>query len=213
MATEDSNMVRCFQHCDRTRNILCFSVPQICPLCGRNTRESESRIPPYVIPCPFVKAHNQPFSIIIKPTLGTFLQNYTDTSNLHIGLTDSEGVTFDYDEDGVNINAPGWDQCVAIAMVQNSGNRDFSLRWDQTLRRESKDDCWTKYRYHEDKYNCFDFVIQFLWQVQLHHVNPSLRSKSAMCQELVIQHTRRAGQYINIYRHINTHGYLCQMVK
>ncbi|OWF38857.1 MKRN2 opposite strand protein-like [Mizuhopecten yessoensis] len=212
MATDETT-VRCFQHCDRTQNILCFSVPQICPLCGRDTRESASRIPPYVLPSPFVQACHRPFSIIIKPTLGTFLQNYTDTSNLHIGLTDSQGVTFDYDEDGVNINTPGWDQCVAIEMIQSSGDKDLSLEWDTNLRQESRSDRWTKYRYHEDIYNCFDFVIQFLWQLGLHHVNHSLRSKSALCEELVVKHTRRAGQYISMYRQILTHGYLCQMVK
>ncbi|XP_060069977.1 MKRN2 opposite strand protein-like [Ylistrum balloti] len=211
MTATDPYTVRCFQHCDRTQNILCFSIPLICPLCGRSTTETESRIPPYVLPSPFVQAQKHPFAIIIKPTLGTFLQNYTDASNLHIGLTDSQGVTFDYDEEGVNINAPGWDQCVSIEMIQTSG--DFSSEWDLTLRRLSKSDLWTKYRYHEDEYNCFDFVIQFLWKVRLHHVNPALRSKSALCQELVVQQTRRAGQYISIYRHIHSHGYLCQMVK
>lgn len=66
--------VKCFQHCDRHRNIFCFSLPVVCPLCGEDVAITPCRIPPYVVPSPLRDARYHSCSVIIKPTIGTFLQ-------------------------------------------------------------------------------------------------------------------------------------------
>ncbi|GFR00883.1 MKRN2 opposite strand protein [Trichonephila clavata] len=58
-------------------------------------------IPPFRIPYPFRDAAKEPNSIVIKPTYGDFLNNYRNSSDLHIGVTDSTGFIYEYDVNGV----------------------------------------------------------------------------------------------------------------
>lgn len=69
--------ILCWQHCDKLTNILCFSVPPVCPLCHYNTTHSPSRIPPYKLPSPLTNAGESPVSLVVRPTVGTFLR-YVD---------------------------------------------------------------------------------------------------------------------------------------
>lgn len=66
--------ILCWQHCDKLTNILCFSVPPVCPLCHYNTTHSPSRIPPYKLPSPLTNTGESPVSLVVRPTVGTFLR-------------------------------------------------------------------------------------------------------------------------------------------
>ncbi|CAH1775894.1 unnamed protein product, partial [Owenia fusiformis] len=99
METKERKIL-CFQHCERT-NILCFDLPEVCNICGENIEDTGLRIPPYRIKSPFSTAADNGCSIVIKPTVGTFLNDYTKSANLHIGITTSTGAVYDFDENGL----------------------------------------------------------------------------------------------------------------
>lgn len=84
MSRQSTPDILCWQHCDKLTNILCFSVPPVCPLCHYNTTHSPSRIPPYKLPSPLTNAGESPVSLVVRPTVGTFLR-YVDNliSELH----------------------------------------------------------------------------------------------------------------------------------
>ncbi|KAL3891616.1 hypothetical protein ACJMK2_003871 [Sinanodonta woodiana] len=201
--------IRCFQHCQREVNILCFRVPDFCPICKADVRKSASRIPPYLITSPFTNAAQTQYSVVIKPTIGTFLRDYTNQSNLHVGVTDSHGTVYDYDEDGVNINSQGWEKCVVLELTQHISG-EFMKRWDEKLLGFSQHSDWTKYRYDESSWNCFDFVIQFLQALGMDQVYPQIRNRSSFCQDFVQPKTYKAAQYITLYRDIKQLSYVCQ---
>lgn len=77
MSRQSTPDIMCWQHCDKLTNILCFSVPPVCPLCHYNTTHSPSRIPPYKLPSPLTNAGESPVSLVVRPTVGTFLR-YVD---------------------------------------------------------------------------------------------------------------------------------------
>lgn len=194
----------------KNNNILCFMVPAICPLCGDDVLTTPSRIPPYIIPCPLVNAKNHPCSVIIKPTIGTFLQNYTNQSDLHVGVTDSSGCTYDFNENGINIGL-SWQQCVVIQML----NDDYNLksRWDSVLKQISRSPAWHQTRYDEQRHNCFDFVLTFLQSCDLQRSMPAIQNKHTFCQEIIIKQTHKAAVYISLYRKIQQNGFLIQPAK
>ena len=68
------NAVICFQHCQSGSYIACFVIPSSCPVCGRSVGGSALKIPPFVLPSPFVNSSSSPYCVVIKPTVGTFLQ-------------------------------------------------------------------------------------------------------------------------------------------
>lgn len=205
----DTHDIKCFQHCKKDRNILCFSVPVICPLCGADVTQTPSRIPPYIIPSPLVNAKNYPCSVIIKPTVGTFLQHYNNQSDLHVGVTDSSGCTYDYNEKGVNIGTV-WEQCVVIKIL----NEDYNVqrRWDSLLNQISRSQTWHRSRYDEERHNCFDFALDFLQLCDIQELMSVVQNKRTFCQDLVIKHTHRAAAYISLYRNIQQNGFSVQSV-
>ncbi|CAG2234761.1 unnamed protein product [Mytilus edulis] len=130
-----------------------LKIPVVCPLCGVEVACTPCRIPPYIISTPLVNAKEYPCSVIIKPTVGTFLQNYSNNSDLHVGVTDSGGCTYDFNEEGVNVGSV-WNQCVVIRMI----NEDYNLQsqWDYVLRQIVQSQTWSRSRYNENSHNCFD---------------------------------------------------------
>ncbi|KAJ8321947.1 hypothetical protein KUTeg_000418 [Tegillarca granosa] len=205
---EEPPAVKCFQHCDRQTNILCFMLPHVCPLCGEDTLNTESRIPPYQIPSPFVNARQHACSVVIRPTTGTFLRDYENNSNLHVGVTNSRGDVYDFDEEGIHVNNALWENCIAIPIIQTTNT--VCQNWDTDLVLMSQNVSWSKKRYNEVNYNCFDFVISFL-----RHVLPKWKiheNKTRFCEEFILPHTAKVAKYIGIYRNVQKHGYVCQNV-
>ncbi|KAL5013283.1 hypothetical protein ScPMuIL_007553 [Solemya velum] len=204
--------VKCFQHCDKNYNILCFQLPFICPLCRRNVSCSESRIPPYSIPSPFGDAMSSPYSVLIKPTYGSFIRDYENSSNLHIGITDSKGVAYDYDEEGIHVNSLSWNQCVVIPLSKAliAGVQDG---WDNNLYQFSRNHRWSTDWYRDSSHNCFTFVLQFLHHMDINRLMPCVASRSEFCKEQIVPHTTRAAQFIGLYRQIEKEGFVIQVVK
>ncbi|XP_064610034.1 MKRN2 opposite strand protein-like [Liolophura sinensis] len=204
-----TSTVLCFQHCDRSTNILCFQVPAKCPLCGASTETTESRIPPFVIESPLTNAMSHPFSIIVKPTCQQFLQGYKDGDNLHIGVTTSNGHVYEYDEDGVCSSSEEWKSCLAVSVLYSQSYGSWRSQWDDQLLEFANRPDWSSERYDESTHNCFDFVLGFLRTLPLGLSPLNVSSKAELCQELVKSHTVKLGKYITIYKKIEDYGYVC----
>lgn len=207
----DSEVIRCFQHCDRQKNILCFTVPKLCPVCGADTTQSPMRIPPYLIEAPFTDGSYTQCAVLVKPTLGHFLHDFDNQSDLHIGLTNSKGEIYEFDERGVTVGREGWQCCLSIYIDSNDCAIDVES-WDLKLDKFSAGGSWLAKHYVETTYNCYDFVIGFLRHMGLDGDYPCLKSKLDFCETMIVPITSRAGKYISLYRTIGLKGYVVQNV-
>ncbi|GAB1610779.1 hypothetical protein Ahia01_001364400 [Argonauta hians] len=204
---DDSDIIRCFQHCTLTTNIFYTShFPVVCPLCGEDVAHSDPIIPPYRINCPFTDAAHNPFSVVVKPTLGTFLKEYQKESNLHIGVTNSQGVVYEYDENGTSIGSPSWAQCVAVSFGEALPGTTLWSEWDSMLDQYSRNSQWTSQRYDEDGHNCFSFVLGFLKVTQL---LPSAASKQDFTDHFLLRRMVKCSKYIYMHRQIAAQGCTC----
>jgi hypothetical protein len=220
---QDDRSIICFRHCQSAEYVACFTLPTACPTCGRLLGRNPFKIPPFVLPNPFVSARSSPFCVVVKPTVGSFLRDYTSTSDLHVGVTDSHGVVFHFDRRGVQCSHTGWSQCLAVSVV-NVRDVERQNLWSVTLTQYSLSGLWTSQRYSETANNCFDFVLGFLQLVLqptdisrggatrgsmmssavAHHV----ASKSDFCTRLILPQTQRAARYIAVYRRLLRDGIL-----
>ena len=202
--------IRCFQHCDRQKNVLCFSVPKLCPICDRGTSESAMRIPPYLIESPFTDGSYTQCAILVKPTIGHFLFDFSNQSDLHISLTNSRGQIYEFDKRGVTVGRNDWSCCLSVYLeCTDSSNMEM---WDSTLDKFRTEHTWRMDRYDESTHNCYDFVIGFLRDSGVQRMYPCLKDKVAFCEEMIVPVTTRAGKYISLYRTISTDGYVIQNV-
>jgi len=196
--------ILCFQHCDKKVKVFCFALPKTCQLCGADLYTSELRIPPFRIPYPFTKAVLQPCAVAIRPTLGDFLHHYQNSTDLHIGVTDSQGIVYEYDKNGLkNNDTTRWSQCLAIQIVQQPDSK-WREYWDYTLEIVSQQDRWISERYKEDDHNCYTFVLAFLRTLQLKSINKAVLNKMDFCREYILPRTISAGKYISLYRKLLT---------
>ncbi|NWH68514.1 MKROS protein, partial [Geococcyx californianus] len=132
------------QHCGAA--VFCRRVPERCPACGRALRPAGLLAAPSRIPSPFRHGHRQPRAFLLRPSAGTFLGEYDGKSDLHVGISNSNGVVYHYNEKGVHRAGTGWEQCLSIPLVQPDM---FGLRqqWDELLEKFSVGETWAPHRY------------------------------------------------------------------
>ncbi|XP_028913207.1 MKRN2 opposite strand protein isoform X2 [Ornithorhynchus anatinus] len=133
-----SPLVR-FGHCGKA--IYCFSVPRSCPLCGLGVGSPKLEDAPTSISSPFADGHRQRCAFLLRPTEGTFLRDYNGSSDLHVGITSTNGIVYNYNEKGVCRDGTGWEQSVSVPLVQPDlyGLLD---RWNGYLEEFSATDDW-----------------------------------------------------------------------
>lgn len=196
--------VMCFQHCEKDVDILCFHVPEICPICMLNMDATPSmEMPPFRLPSPFTNGVASPFSLLIRPTDGTFLQHYTNSSDLHIGITDSRGTVYDFDSDGLHASTARWSHCIAITLEPRGV--DASHEWDTKLQEFAMKPEWQASQYNEQTRNCYHFVINFL---QYYGLKDYPADSDAFCEDVILPRTIQAAKYIGLYRKLKKHGLL-----
>ena len=131
--------ILCYEHCENSRTF-CFRVPDFCELCQKSTSNTPFRTPPFQMPSPFKPSSDHPCSLVIKPTQGDFLTHYDKNSNLHIGITNSSGHVYEYDERGLTYNnSHSWTRCLGIPMLKNG--HEF---WDDMLQDSVHSNSWTR---------------------------------------------------------------------
>jgi len=149
-----------------------------------------------------------PTSIVIKPTKGNFLVDYTNRSNLHIAITDSQGEVVEFDESGVRKDrTEDWNQCLVVNLQETEPmvadmvqDPDWGEYWDLCLENTLQAHDWGMESYHVDENNCFTFVLAFLRMLNQHPFTGWASSKVSFCQKLILPKTVLAGKYIMLFR-------------
>lgn len=190
----------CYKHCS-DKSIFCKKVAKVCPLCGSEV--TNFLLEPFDIPCPFAQASEYPCSLVVKPSFGDFLRNYKSSDDLHIGLTNSVGTTFEFDARGLTINDSGnWKNCLIVnATIPES----WFSRWDKVLDELSTRPNWNLINYHPTSSNCFDFVMDFL--THLNYPDLTFTDKTSLCASYVLPKLRDALRYVSLYRNLLANEY------
>ncbi|XP_054243662.1 MKRN2 opposite strand protein [Indicator indicator] len=186
------------RHCGA--DIFCRRPPRLCPACGIPLRGAGLAAAPLRLPSPFRHGHRQPRAFLLRPTTGTFLGGYDGKSDLHVGITNSNGVVYNYDQEGIQRAETGWEQCISIPLVQPDM---FGLlqQWDQLLEEFSVGEAWLPHRYEEDEHNCYTFALAFLNSVLAAEGKQQL-SKREFTERFVIPQTKRASKYITLQQEL-----------
>lgn len=165
-----------------------------CPVCSSQMQNFV--VDPFRIPYPFVNAIHCPTSVVIRPSRGTFLDDYDVTrDNLHVGIVDSDGGIVEFDKEGLIVNdVARWTDCVALEVVSTA----WITQWDETLSLMLKDLKWKSINYNAASMNCFNFVLEFF--NNLGYADLRFVSKEDLCERLIMLKMNNAIRYISLYR-------------
>ncbi|TMW54494.1 hypothetical protein DOY81_000486 [Sarcophaga bullata] len=168
---------------------------------------ANNRLLPFRLPYPFVRANQYPCAIVLRPTTGDFLNDYNNTTDLHIAVTTSTGCVVEFDRYGLQRhrtdNMSEWWQCLLVGDVPEPWY-DY---WDQVLFEICQQpDMWTVSHYHEDKHNCYTFVLTFLQALTYDKLSEAATSKTSFCEKYIVPRTTTAGKYISLYRKLRDAG-------
>ncbi|KAG8556857.1 hypothetical protein GDO81_018230 [Engystomops pustulosus] len=191
-----------FTHCDR--DIYSCSVPQQCPVCGQIPVSSwELEKAPVSIPNPFVNAHREKCSFVVRPTKGRFLGGYDGRSDLHVGITSSKGIVHHFNETGTHKDVTGWEQCVSVPLVPPD---QYALihQWDSYIEEFSRNEKWLPHRYNEKDHNCYTYALMFINSL-LHLQEKKTFTKEEFTERFVLPRTRRASKYITLCHEVSQH--------
>ncbi|TEA42572.1 hypothetical protein DBR06_SOUSAS1610059 [Sousa chinensis] len=192
-----------FNHCQKY--IYSFSVPPCCPLCWQDVGSRKLEEAPVSIPNPFTDGHQEECSFLLRPTQGTFLREYDGRSDLHVGITNTNGVVYNYTVHGVQRDEAGWGQSVSIPLLQ-PGMFGLMDQWDEYLEDFSTTGAWLPHRYEEDHHNCYSYALKFINCVLATQGEERL-DRDEFTEKFVIPRTRKASKYIMLYRMIEEHGF------
>jgi hypothetical protein len=185
------NDIICFQHCCPT-NIFCKKVPEKCPIC--DSFLITLLLEPFVIPYPLVNAKDYPCCIVVIPSVGSFLDTYNFTNDLHIGITNSYGDVIEYDKCGlVKNDRIKWKNCASIELIPES----WITFWDEILNKMCNGVIWNADNYHNLEFNCFNFVISFL--KELKYSNVQFMNKIDMCEVFILPRIQNILKYSSLY--------------
>lgn len=199
MMAPDTKII-CFRHCS-TKSIFCKTVPKVCPICHSNI--TNYNIEPFLIPYPYTNAAEEPNAIVIRPSQGNFLNDYNIINDLHIAITNSEGIVFEYDKAGLIINdCSKWTNCIALNVIPSS----WGSHWNELLKAMLNDPKWRSVNYNDISMNCFSFVIDFV--NNLHYLNMNFVNKESICEKLILPKLNDALKYNSIFKKLKTNEFL-----
>jgi len=102
-----------------------------------------------------------------------------DIGDLHIGITSSKSNVYDFDINGLKRNSHTWLQTPSIVIrleeinLKSSDNilrpNGFAAKWDLALENKFASQKWNKSNYHEQNFNCLDFVTEHLLDFDFFH--------------------------------------------
>ncbi|XP_036328915.1 uncharacterized protein LOC118741157 [Rhagoletis pomonella] len=168
-----------------------------------------TRLLPFRLPYPFIRASQYPCAIVLRPTTGDFLNDYNNSTDLHIAVTTSTGCVVEFDRHGLrrhradNTRTTEWWQCLLVGDVPEPWY-DY---WDEILQQIcNQPDRWTVAHYQEDSHNCYTFVLAFLQALAYDKLSAAARSKTSFCEKYIVPRTTTAGKYISLYRKLRDMG-------
>ncbi|XP_030383779.1 MKRN2 opposite strand protein [Scaptodrosophila lebanonensis] len=168
----------------------------------KTTARVDTRLLPFRLPYPFVRATQYPCAIVLRPSTGDFLNDYNNATDLHIAVTTSAGDIVEFDRDGLQRhrredNPAEWWQSLLVGDVPEPWH-DY---WDEVLQQIcAQTTHWSIARYEEVSHNCYTFVLAFLQALGHAQLSEAARSKTSFCEQYIVPRTTTAGKYISLYR-------------
>ncbi|XP_037921962.1 MKRN2 opposite strand protein [Hermetia illucens] len=162
---------------------------------------------PFRLPYPFIRASQYPCAVVLRPTTGDFLNDYNNSTDLHIAVTTSKGTIVEFDRNGLQRHSDksgqsSWSQCLLVENVPEPWHE----LWDEVLLQICKQPNWTTDDYNEEAYNCYTFVLTFLQAVGYSALSKDAENKTYFCEKYIVPRTTTAGKYISLYRKIRDYG-------
>ncbi|XP_026788806.2 MKRN2 opposite strand protein [Pangasianodon hypophthalmus] len=207
----DKSVIK-FRHCDK--DIFCFFVPEECPECGMSFSGRRLEEAPISIPNPFTNGHKTPCAFLIAPAEENTLREYDGGSDLHTGITDTNGVVYNYTKSGVRRDREGWEHCISIMLVQPD-MYNLINQWDQYLEKFSSAQMWDPLwqSFNEDNHNCYSYTLMFINCVLSMQSKRAL-SKDEFTQTFILPRVKRASKYTMLCQEISqNHFYIVDSPK
>ncbi|EDW64492.1 MKRN2 opposite strand protein [Drosophila virilis] len=215
--------ILCFHHCNV--KVFCFVLPHTCPHCNEQLNADAHTVPdtsgvgssssmitamllPFRLPYPFVRATQHPCAIVLRPSSGDFLNDYSNATDLHIAVTTSAGDIVEFDRDGLqrhrrDDNPRDWWQSLLVGDVPEP----WHYYWDEVLEQICAQSArWSIERYEESSHNCYTFVLAFLQSLNYAQLSEAARTKTSFCEKFIVPRTTTAGKYISLYRRLRLAG-------
>eukprot|EP00128_Syssomonas_multiformis_P006568 Colp12_sorted_trinity150504_noHs@13473 len=172
-------------------------IPMFCPRCGEELREV--LIEWKRLKSPFVSQFTALRTILLKPTNGMF-KDYNVDSLLHVGISNSKGVVYNFDERGLSVDHNGWEECIGIQLHVPLDDRD----WDRCLIEHSQffDD-----NYEPLQHNCYDYVISFLHFIRFSHHGRTTWDKDTFSDVFVEKPLNYATKWVMLCRYVRETGH------
>ncbi|XP_067244843.1 MKRN2 opposite strand, tandem duplicate 1 [Chanodichthys erythropterus] len=196
-----------FSHLDAPYSHRTDDSERRCPICHQ-TRTFGLLDAPVALPCPFRNGHKVSCAFLIGSIHGpSYLGEWNDTE-IHVGLSNSEGLVYNYTLSGVRRDAHGWEQCVCVQLVPPE-RRDLRESWDSELEQFSVLPEWIPERFSEERAFgscCYGFALTFINHMRWLDGKVSL-SRDEFTRHHVFPRMKTVSQYINIYHAILQHGF------
>eukprot|EP01136_Pigoraptor_vietnamica_P038911 Opistho-1_new@108869 len=213
-----------FPTCDPTKRVYYLSDRPLlqCPLCalavgateGENGNEGAgaSNEPSNLsqsscgatrvrIESPLVNGHCHPRCILVKTTYGFFHRDYTSTALLHVGVSNSQGCVYNFDEHGFHRDHTRWDECVAVPLsdcADRLSDGDFDAALETMMVTCAADPHLARYDGMDN--NCYDFVARFL--NFLLYFGSSDMTKEEYCRRMLTHRIEVAGGFATCFRRL-----------
>lgn len=68
------------------------------------------------------------------------------------------------------------------------------------------------FRYNEETFNCYTFVLAFLRCLKYPPLTDAVKSKTMFCEHFVLPKTEIAWKYIKLYRRLKDSGYFVSKI-
>ncbi|KAM9860196.1 MKRN2 opposite strand, tandem duplicate 1 [Aulostomus maculatus] len=203
-----------FRHCGRTVYTLADAAGPSglrCPVCEQAVRLSLEEAP-VRIQTPIRNGHSAVCCFLVTSQRGLAgLIEETD-SELHVGVSNSEGVVFSYTESGVQCQQQGWEHSIVIPLVAPDNHiLSFTTLWDRQLETFASQDSWTPDRFQEEREFgscCYGFALGFVNQLLRSQGNRPI-SRERFTAQYVLPRMTNTSKYVSVYQHVCRRGYYC----
>ncbi|CAM4733274.1 unnamed protein product [Leuciscus chuanchicus] len=194
-----------YRHCGRdVYSFSSYSQCQ-CPICHQTPTFGLLNAP-VALSCPFTNGHKVSCAFLIGSIHGpSHLGEWSD-SEIHVGLSNSEGLVYNYTLSGVRRDAGGWERCVCVCVCVCVR---LARSWDAELEKFSALPEWTSERFEEERVFgscCYGFALSFINHMLLLTGHECL-SRDQFTQRHVLPRMKTVSRYINIYHAISQHGF------
>ncbi|XP_026885145.2 MKRN2 opposite strand protein [Electrophorus electricus] len=207
----EKNVIK-FSHCGKA--IFCFFVPEQCPECGVSFSGKRLEEAPVSVPNPFSNGHKVLCAFLVAPTEANTLREFNGGSDLHTGITDTNGVVYNYTKNGVCRDHQGWERCISIPLVQPD-MYNLINQWDQYLEKFSSAQMWDPLcqSFHEESHNCYSFTLTFINRMLATQSKRAL-SKDEFTRTFVLPRIKQASKYSLLCQEISkNHFYIVNSLK